>query len=190
MQWRRILSVLAWLFAAASASAVEPAYPAFTAGNPQAANKLEFFLSPTCPMCAGTFRNSVLPLLARAQETKDLQVRVAIMPRSETDIAFARYLACVPQDKLLPFMTEWYFQRRRKDADVPLLVSIGKKHGLLSESEAQCTSERNDRVMLAANNHVFTVHKLKETPAVFLNGKPLKETYYLWQFDDQLEAKK
>jgi protein-disulfide isomerase len=192
MALRKFFLALAWLIAAAGASAAEPAYPAFTVGNPKAATKLEFYMSPTCPMCAAAFRNSVLPLLARASETQDLLVRVAIMPRSEADIPFSRMLACVPQDKVLPYMTDWYFYRQRKDADMPALVRIGKKHGLLAETEAQCASKKNDLAMLAANNFVFTTHKLKETPAIFLNGKPLKETYYLWQLEEQLptEAKK
>lgn len=186
---RRAIAFLCLVASLVAARAAELAPTALTVGSAKAPTRVEFYLSPTCPMCAATFRNTVLPLLARAQESPDaLSVRVALMPRNPADIPFARFMSCVPAGQMLPLMTDWFGFRRTGEADLAKLQAFAAKRGLLADSEAGCTSERNDRSLLAANHHVFTVHKLKDTPAVFVNGKPLKETYYLWQLEDQFPA--
>jgi protein-disulfide isomerase len=168
------------------ARAETPAVPAMVAGNSTAKNTIEFFLSPTCPHCAATFRNTVLALMDRAANGGDLRVFVAVTPRNPVDVPYARLLSCVPQDKLLGFLTEWYGYRRTGEADLSKLRQIGTRHGLMGTSEAQCTNERNDRMLLAFNRLVFAERQVKDTPAVFLNGKHLPVMLYLWQYEDEL----
>lgn len=166
--------------------AQELAFPGVAAGDPKSETKLEFYLAPSCPMCAATFRNTVLPLLNLAADGADLFVFVGIMPSSNDDVKFARVLACVPQDQLLPFMTDWYFYRLSGPLDFAHLLSIGKKYQITGANEKQCANERNDKVLLGFNHLVFTEQSVKETPAIFLNRKHLPNTYYLWQLEERL----
>lgn len=171
---------------ASSAAAQESAFPGIAAGDPKSETKLEFYLSPSCPMCAATFRNTVLPILTLAASGTDLFVFVGIMPSSNEDVKFARVLSCVPQAQLLPFMTDWYFYRRNGPANFKRLLTMGQKYGITGANEEQCANERNDKVLLGFNHLVFTIQGLKETPVIFLNRKHLPETYYLWQLEERL----
>jgi hypothetical protein len=187
---RRFL-VLLWLLTilglgASFAAAQGPAFPGIAAGDPKSETKLEFYLSPSCPMCAATFRNTVLPLLRQAADGADLFVFVGIMPGSNDDVKFARVLSCVPQAQLLPFMADWYFYRRNGPVDFNYLLTMGRKYGITGANEQQCANERNDKVLLGFNHLVFTDQGLKTTPAVFLNRKHMPETYYLWQLEERL----
>ncbi|MDO8252123.1 MAG: thioredoxin domain-containing protein [Rhodoferax sp.] len=173
-------------FGVSFAAVQESAFPGIAAGDPKSETKIEFYLSPTCPMCAATFRNTVLPLLSLAASGTDLFVFVGIMPRSNEDVKFARVLSCVPQAQLLSFMADWYFYRRNGPASFKHLLSMGKNHGITGANEEQCANERNDRVLLGFNHLVFTDQGLKETPAIFLNGKNVPNTYYLWQLEERL----
>ena len=183
---RRFIAAALLLISMGVSRAQDMAFPAFRAGDPQAETKIEFYLSPTCPMCAATFRNSVLSLLNQASKRKDLFVFVGILPSSENDLKFARVLACVPQSELMPYMTDWYFSRRTESAGFNRLLTMGKRYGIRGSSEAECTNDRNDKALISFNRLVFTENNVKETPAIFLNGKHMTETFYLWQFEDKL----
>ncbi|GAB3626948.1 hypothetical protein PTE30175_03550 [Pandoraea terrae] len=162
------------------------AIPAVAAGNPNAPTKIEFYLSPTCPMCAATFRNTVLPLLGQAIKGDQLFVLIGIMPRSEADVNFARVLACVPQEQLLPFMTHWYFYRRTGEPQLDKLLQMGKEHGIYGTTVEQCTSNRNDVAFLGFNQLVFVQQGIRQTPAIFINKKHVQDVFYLWQLEELL----
>lgn len=167
-------------------AAQDIAFPAIVAGNPKSETRIEIYLSPSCPMCAATFRNTVLPLLSMAAAGTDVYVFVGIMPSSKDDVKFARVLSCVPQVQLVPFLADWYFYRREGRLDLQHLLTIGKNYGIAGINEEQCITERNDKALLGFNHIVFTEQGLKETPAVFLNRKVLPNNYYLWQLEERL----
>lgn len=164
--------------------AAQQAFPGIAVGNPKSETKIEFYLSPTCPMCAATFRNTVLPLINSAASGTDVFIFVGIMPSSNDDVKFARVLSCVPQTKLLPFLTEWYMYRRNGPVDFKYLITTGKKYDITGANEEQCANERNDKILLGFNKLVFTDQGLKETPAIFVNRKHVPNVYYLWQFEE------
>ena len=189
MFYRAKKTVLATLLLVLSSAACaqQMSFPAFTVGNPQAETKIEFYLSPTCTMCAGTFRNTIMSLINKANMRKDLFLFVGVMPRSENDLKFARVMSCVPQAQLMPYMTEWYFhQRTASAADLTRLLRIGENYGIIGSNESECTSERNDKAFLSFNQLVFTENRIKEVPAIFVNGIHMKEIFYLWQFEEKL----
>ena len=183
---RIIVLVLGWMLAAGGSLAQDKAFPALVVGNAEAQTKVEFFLSPSCTNCASVFRSSVLDLLDRAARRQDLFVVVAVLPRNQTDIAYARAMSCVPQEKLLPYMTEWYGSMRGPDTvRLERMFLLGKKHGILGSTEAECATERNDRALLSFNRTVFVDQKATETPAVFVNKVLVRDMIYLWQFEDK-----
>jgi hypothetical protein len=183
---RAAVFISCWLILSVCTAADRLAVPIITAGNPDAPTRIDFYLSPTCPMCAATFRNAVLPLLIQAARGRQLFVFVGILPRSPGDADFARVLTCVPQDKLLPFMTRWYFYRRTGEAHLGKLFHMGKQYGIAGQSVAECTSEQNDAMLLGFNQFVFAKERISETPAVFVNKKYVPEILYLWQLEDLL----
>jgi protein-disulfide isomerase len=161
--------------------------PLVAIGNPEAKNKIEFFLSPSCPMCASAFRNTIIPLIYDEKYHKDNFILIYVFPRSDADIEYARLLTCVPQEKLLGFMTAWYVYRTKGELTSAALRQMGKRYGMVGNSNASCTSEINDQMFLNFNRFIFEKLKIKNTPAVFFNGKHIPDVVYLWQLQGEMK---
>lgn len=177
-----LVSTILILFAS-TAYAQEKAFPAYAIGNPKAENKIEVYLSATCTDCAVTFTNSVLSLMNQANKRDDLYLFVALVPSSQTDLKFVRVLSCVPQNQFIPYMIEWYLSRRSASADINRLLAMGKNRQILGSTEAECTNDTNDRALVSFNRLVFQENAVTRVPAVFINGKYVADTFYMWQFE-------
>lgn len=160
-------------------------------GDPNAPVTLIEYASMTCPHCARFH----LDILSKIEETyiANGQVKFVMrdLPWDNFALGMAAITRCAPKSFFHPLVKAFFREQESifKSADpLAALQQIASTGGMKPEDVAACVrNEDLQKQILAGKDEALNVLNVKGTPAVFVNGEPLKHVRNLRQVQEAIE---